>query len=156
MLLLSFARYQTETELQLLGIAKMNQSKHRSIIKASDQHRADAFDQLRNNKYPVDPNFRWVCMDTRVLTAGEMKTSHLFNALKMIWNHNVPEECMIQPHTEYRGARNWPKGHRKFAITNLYNELMNRVDRTVGMNTALATMQEHLRKWGDKMLEDKK
>lgn len=32
-------------------------------------------------------SFRWQCMDGRVLTLEEMKTSHIFNSMKMVFNH---------------------------------------------------------------------
>lgn len=32
-------------------------------------------------------SFRWKCMDGRVLTLEEMKTKHIFNSMKMVFNH---------------------------------------------------------------------
>jgi hypothetical protein len=32
-------------------------------------------------------SFRWKCMDGRVITLAEMETKHIFNSMKMIFNH---------------------------------------------------------------------
>lgn len=32
-------------------------------------------------------SFRWQCMDGRILTLDEMETKHIFNSMKMIFNH---------------------------------------------------------------------
>lgn len=109
------------------------------------------------NKYPVDPRFRWVTMDCQVLKAQEMRTSHLFNALKMIWNNSVDTQWIIQPYTEYTGVRKWKPEQRRFAVVNIFNELMNRPDRSKGMDDALRKMAEWAAKHGDisKLLKTK-
>lgn len=32
-------------------------------------------------------SFRWKCMDGRIMTLEEMDTKHMFNSMKMIFNH---------------------------------------------------------------------
>lgn len=105
-----------------------------------------AWDNWRNNTYPVDPNFRWVCMDTRVVRPVEMATSHLFNCVKMIWNHNVPVYWHIEPFTEYRGAYRWPAAKVRVAVYNLLGELLNRTDRTKAMDEAITKMNTFFHK----------
>ncbi len=40
----------------------------------------------RREKVDVD-TFRWKTMDGQILRIGDMKTSHVFNSMKMIFNH---------------------------------------------------------------------
>jgi len=108
---------------------------------ATLQSKEQAWDRTR--AYPVDPNFRWVCMDTRVMHPCEMQTSHLFNSIKMIWNHKTPAAWRIQPYTEYKGVRKWGNKETKYAIKNLMCELMNRSDLTPGMIDAIKKMHSH-------------
>lgn len=117
--------------------------------KVATLQKEQAWDRAR--QYPVDSNFRWVCMDTRIMRPCEMKTSHLFNAVKMIWNHKVPAAWRIQPYTEYKGVTRWGKRETTWAVTNLMNELMNRSDLTEGMIDALKKMAEHFHQF--KMLK---
>jgi hypothetical protein len=111
---------------------------------ATLQSKEQAWDKAR--PYPVDPNFRWVCMDTRVMRPCEMQTSHLFNSIKMIWNNTCLPEHRIQPYTEYKGVRQWHKSLARQAIINLFGELMNRSDRTKGMEDAINQMAKHFQK----------
>ena len=110
----------------------------------------DAWDRTR--AFPVDPNFRWVCMDTRVMRPCEMATSHLFNSIKMIWNNKVPIAWRIQPFTEYKGVKKWGTKETKYAVLNLMNELANRSDLTPGMISALQKMWSHFPEF--KLLKD--
>lgn len=70
----------------------------------------------------------------------------------MIWNHTVPEECIIMPYRKWGGAPTWhpnPKRNKELqlhAVTNLFLELMNRPDRTKGMNDGLQAMSEMMLK----------
>lgn len=125
---------------------------------ATLQQRAKAFDSpvLRNNTYPVNPKFFWVTQTCDLIHPTKMKTQHLFNALKMIWNNTMPEKYRIYPMRQWGGVQKWPRGYKKESIENLLAELMNRPDRTKGMDEALMTMAEHLRKVGAKLLEDLK
>jgi len=36
--------------------------------------------------------FTWKTQDGELLSPPEMKTTHLFYSLRMIWNHSMPEE----------------------------------------------------------------
>lgn len=112
----------------------------------------DAIGPGRIDLYPVDPNFRWTTMDCQTLKAQEMRTFHVFNSLKMMWNNLVPMQCRVGNFTEYKAIPKIPRAHRRYAIANLFNELMNRTDRTKGMDEALKTMAEHMHKYGQKIL----
>jgi hypothetical protein len=121
------------------------------VDQKAKKSREEAFNTLRNNKYPIDPNFRWVCQDTRQMAVTEMSTFHLFNALKMIWNHTVPERYWILPRNPYN-LRGMHRTYRQRAISNLFCELMNRADRTQGMDDALRQMAAHMGEAGGKKL----
>jgi hypothetical protein len=105
---------------------------------ATLQSKEQAWDRAR--PFLVDPNFRWVCMDTRVMRPCEMQTSHLFNSVKMIWNNKCPVAWRVQPYTEYKGVKRWGIRETKYAVKNLLRELANRSDLTPGMVDALGKM----------------
>lgn len=107
---------------------------------------AAAFDAVsnRSDQYPIDPNFRWLTMKREVLTPQEMSTPHLYNCLKMIWNHTIPPAFRLIPYKPYKGIEKWTKKTRRWAITNLFNELMNRTDRSKWIDAGLFQMAEHL------------
>lgn len=109
---------------------------------ATLQSKENAWSKTR--PYEVDEGFRWLTMDCRLLRPCEMATSHLFNSVKMMWNHMLPKQFQILPFTEYKGVYQWTKGETRIAIKNLLHELMNRSDRTEGMNDALRRMMQHL------------
>lgn len=43
----------------------------------------------------------WITRDREKLLPSEMKTSHLFYIIKMIWNHSAPENLKFKPYTRY-------------------------------------------------------
>ena len=70
----------------------------------------------------------------------------------MIWNHTMKQEYRIYPHRRYKPIR-WPREDVKAAIQNMFNELMNRPDRTGRMEEEIAYMKRVIMTHGMKMLE---
>jgi len=104
------------------------------------------------NTYPVDPNFLWVTQEGEITYPKAMSTWHLFNSLRMIWNHTVAPQYRLIPYKPYKGIDRWPKGMRRRAIRNLFNELMNRPDVNSRMQKELATIEQHVRHYSRKLL----
>lgn len=123
----------------------------------SDEHGVEAYEESgggtsyrkeklwkqANKKYKIDPDFYWITQTGDVMRPADMSTPHLFNALKMIWNNTVPKEFILQPFRKWGGIPQWKKEHKRKAVANLFLELMNRPDRTKGMNDILAAMASH-------------
>ena len=102
-------------------------------------------------KYPVDPNFFWQTQEGDIVHPSEMTTWHLFNCLRMIWNHTVRLDYRIHPYRRYRNI-DWPREQIYRAIQNLFNELMNRPDRAPRMEQEIAYMKQVVFTYGIKML----
>jgi|SRR6516164_9488523 hypothetical protein len=111
-----------------------------------------AFDRV-GREYYVDPRFYWITHTCDRLHPTEMATSHLFNALKMMWNNSVPEQYRIQPYRKWGGIPQMQTNYKRQAIKNLLAELMNRPDRTKGMDNALQQMYNYMKKFPDMLLE---
>jgi hypothetical protein len=82
--------------------------------------------------FTPDPNFRWVTSRLRgehELRVTEMKTNHLYYALRMIWNHTVHTEWQLGDtfvkYTFSEGA-GWPRLNA--AVPELFYELVKRTD----------------------------
>lgn len=100
---------------------------------------AEAFDTPRT-RYVIDPNFRWITQQGESIHPTAMSTWHLFNSLKMIWNHTVPGEFQFMPYKPYHLSIT--RRRRAECVSNLFLELMNRTDRTKVMDEVLAKMAE--------------
>lgn len=74
--------------------------------------------------FPVNPNFFWETSGGVLIHPTKMRTFHIFNALEILWNRKQFWSTHI-------------KVTRSEAIANLFNELMNRPDRTEFMEQKL-------------------
>jgi hypothetical protein len=79
--------------------------------------------------FPVSPNFFWVTSEGRVLHPKDMRTFHLFAALQIVWRREKGWSNHIQYPRSKRMGRLYG-----VALANLFNELLNRPDRTVIWN----------------------
>lgn len=115
---------------------------------ATLQSKEDAWSKagIREDRYWIDPNFRWTTMDCQTLKLQEMATSHLFNCIKMMWNNLVPAQYRVGHFVEYKAIRKWSSKKRAYAIANLFHELLNRNDRTKGMDETLERMYSYMQK----------
>lgn len=100
----------------------------------------------------LDPEFRWMTMDNRILTVREMSTYHLFNSLKMIWNHTTPIQYRFLPYKPYKGIINWNPESRRRAIFCLSHELALRPDINATMLDVLGKMAHYVRSHGQQIL----
>lgn len=53
--------------------------------------------------YDLETNFKWRMSGNKgFISIDKMETSHLYNTLKMIWNHSVPDYTyIVQPFKKY-------------------------------------------------------
>lgn len=107
---------------------------------ATLQSREAAWDSIQ--PLSVDSSFFWIQHNGEKIHPTEMKTTHLFNALKVVWNNSVSEEYQIDTARPWLPV--WSKTYCRKAIANLFSELMNRIDRTELMNESLKQIAEYL------------
>lgn len=88
----------------------------------------------------LDPDFRWQTMAGEIMTTREMSTWHLFNSLKMIWNHTVAPQFRFMPYKPYHGIDGWHGPTRRRAVHCLFHELSLRPDITQTMKDVLQKM----------------
>lgn len=98
---------------------------------------------VREDRYPVASNFRWITQDGTIMRVQDMHTSHLYNALRMLWNNTVPRAYVVPPFN-HQYKINIPRPDRKAAVANLFNELMNRNNLTPGMKADLEQMARYV------------
>lgn len=73
--------------------------------------------------------FLWYSHKGERYLPADMATQHLFYALRMVWNHSVPEIWRVGDYPRYADVPNWPESYRRRAITELASELAQREDR---------------------------
>lgn len=75
----------------------------------------------------VDPNFQWRTKDDRFLYPRDMRTSHLFNAFRMVWNNLNEEGFQVGKVRLYTfGAYYLQPGYFHATILNIGHELSKR------------------------------
>lgn len=96
-------------------------------------------------------NFVWTTNDGLDMRVGAMRTGHIFNCVKMIYNHTVPEHLTINPY------KKWDLSHmsgryRRVALTVFLRELAKSTDLGLWERAQLRVMPERLLRWRDKTL----
>lgn len=108
---------------------------HGSAMRGKRESKEQAWKSV-GKEHPVNPNFFWETSGGCQLHPKNMRTFHLFNALEILW-HRKPfwsTHIMVL---------------RSEAIANLFNELMNRADRT-------EYMEQKMRKIAQSVVKKKK
>lgn len=116
-------------------------TKQKKPLSLRDKQQAELFD-VKPQKYPVDPNYFWITQKGESVHPTNMNTWHLFNSLRMIWNHTVPLEYTFMPYKPYH--LRITKKRRAEGVRNLFMELMNRSNRTEQMNSVLRQMAAYV------------
>lgn len=75
---------------------------------------------------------------------SEMRTSHLFNVVKMIWNNKMPAHMRVGSVKLYRFGASHSDEYLKTSICHLMAELMQRNDLTFDQVSMLQEMHSHL------------
>lgn len=74
-------------------------------------------------KYKVNRECFWVREDGTSIHPTKMNLYHLFHALMLAWNKGIPMDYRMPPYSDYVKIT---RKRRRFLISNLCNELMNR------------------------------
>lgn len=77
---------------------------------------------------PGGGRFVWYTHTGEAMDVEDMATPHVFYALRMVWNHSVPQVLKVGDGPNYPDVRRWCDSYRKAAITTLANELAQRDD----------------------------
>ena len=81
---------------------------------------------------PLDhplPDFKWQTNDGLRLTPAEMKTSHLFHTVCLLWHHTMPADAVLHPHKKWRLSPRFTETYTRTAIRILLSELIHRDHR---------------------------
>ena len=95
----------------------------------------------------VDPNYRWKMAAVNGgdhLRPSEMRTGHLFNVVKMIWNNKMPAHMRVGSVKLYQFGPSHSDEYLKTSICHLMAELMQRNDLTLDQVNMLREMHSHL------------
>lgn len=95
----------------------------------------------------VDPNYRWKMAAVNGgdhLRPSEMRTGHLFNVVKMIWNNKMPAHMRVGSVKLYQFGASHSDEYLKTSICHLMAELMQRNDLTFDQVSMLQEMHSHL------------
>jgi len=76
--------------------------------------------------------------------AKDMKTSHLFYVLRMIWNHTMPKDAKLKPYQKYKFSKFYTEEYMCKAIKSLYQELKTRPDLTHRWKSDLEWMSNYV------------
>lgn len=95
----------------------------------------------------VDPNFRWKMAAVNggeAVRPSDMRTGHLFNVVKMIWNNKMPHHMRVGSVKLYRFGPSHSDEYLKTSICHIMAELMQRDNLTLEQVNMLRAMHEHL------------
>lgn len=76
----------------------------------------------------VSAPFRWKDQDGNLWHPRDMETRHLFYAVRMIWNHAMPEEAQTHDFNTYRFSDFYTVEYMKLAVRTMIAELETRDD----------------------------
>jgi hypothetical protein len=90
----------------------------------------------------------WKTSDGRELSVDKMETTHLFNTVKMIWNHYCPEDLQIRPFKRWR--INLPHDYLAESVRAMLVELSLRDDVTEEMIYEISLMRLNRKRLEDR------
>jgi hypothetical protein len=69
------------------------------------------------------PPFVWKMQTGETISVKEMRTSHLFYVVRMIFNHSAPPVYQIPGCRSYNGPQRWTLNRRRRAVKAMLDEL---------------------------------
>lgn len=113
---------------------------------------------LKRHSKDVALKFQWKDKKHVFHKVGEMHTSHIFYALRMIWNHTMPYDEKIIPYRKHNFSSFYTKKYMIEAIKSLAVELYGRNDLPADLAIQFQIMLDYLNKHNFselKLLENK-
>lgn len=74
------------------------------------------------------PDFIWKTKDDRRYKVKDMETRHLFNTIRMIWNHKMPADAALGSFIRYEFGSFYTNEYLELAIKKMLPELILRND----------------------------
>lgn len=90
--------------------------------------------------FELDTGFRWLASSGRRWDPSEMETRHLFNTIRMIWNHSAPDHLQFKPFRRYMFSSFYSQEYFRDAVNALGAELSLREDMTAAQKRILREM----------------
>ena len=72
--------------------------------------------------------FVWTMQTGEKIAVTEMRSTHLFYVVRMIFNHSAPPTLQILGCRRYDGPQRWPIARRRNAVKAMLEELATRTD----------------------------
>lgn len=91
--------------------------------------------------------FRWRTAKGEYLWPKDMRTGHIFNTIKMIWNHSAPDELLFEPFRHYHFGSFYNPTYLTQAVAALSYELAKRHDLTKYQRWVLSEMHSRFAAW---------
>lgn len=95
----------------------------------------------------VDLTWRWKDRDHNMWSPKDMRTSHLFYTLRMIWNNTLPEHMHVGKVKLYRFGSFYTERYMLQAIIHIYDELITRNNIEYGHQLELDEMRRKIEQY---------
>lgn len=93
----------------------------------------------------INPGFLWRMSSGHTIAPAEMRTSHLFHTVRMIWNNKMPEAAQTCEYfRRYCFGDQYPDSYMVDAIRCMVPELFNRGDLTLSERAEIQKMIDWL------------
>lgn len=88
---------------------------------------------------------RWTTQEDLKIKPVDMRTSHIFHTVVMLWHHRMPSDAILYQHKRYRLGELFTEDYCKIFIKVFLAELAVRQDLTDYMLSILQKMQAYLK-----------
>lgn len=103
----------------------------------------------------IDTTWKWRTRDNTLIAPAQMRTGHIFNTLRMIWNNKLPDYMRVGDVRLYKFNSFYTDEYMAQAIIHLYDELLTRNNVTVEQQRQLAEMHRKMEQYKSLKLEFK-
>lgn len=92
----------------------------------------------------ISEPFKWKTSRDEHIPVASMETRHLFNTVRMIWNHTMPRDAALEPYRRYAFGPFYTPEYMKAAIYHIMRELKTRQDITDAQRADLDRMASYV------------
>ena len=96
------------------------------------------------NTYSIDIGFKWRSSDGRKVLPENMRTTHIFYTIRMIWNNRMPVPVPDNPKFYTFDKRFYDDRYLALALIHLWRELKTRKDLPPKLKNQLKWMRNQL------------